>query len=357
MAINFHNLIVKEIRHETKDCVSICLDVPAHLKEEFKFRQGQNITIKFMVDEELRRSYSICSSPFENELRVAVKKVHNGAFSTFANDQLRKGDTLEVMPPTGTFFTELNNLNKKSYIFFAAGSGITPVMSIIKTILDTESASTLALVYGNRNVSSIIFKEELEALKDLHLERFRLYHVLSRERTEADINYGRIDKVKCEQFSKLIDYSSADEIFICGPEQMIFSVKGFLESKGINQRKIHFELFTTPTRKHTKIYESAVTKDYEGSEITVKLDGRSFNFKLDYNTNNILDAALAEGADLPFACKGGVCCTCKSKLVEGKVAMEVNYGLEPEEVEKGFILTCQSHPRSEKVIIDFDLKS
>lgn len=357
MAIHFHKLTVKDIRRETKDCVSISLEIPEHLKEEFQFRQGQNITVKFMADEELRRSYSICSGPFENELRVAVKKVHNGIFSTFANEQLKNGDTLEVMPPTGTFFTELNNDNKKSYFFCAAGSGITPVISIIKTILQTEPASTITLVYGNRNVASIIFKEELEALKDLHLKRLRLYHVLSRERTEADINYGRIDNAKCEQFSKLIDYASADEIFICGPEQMIFSVKDFLEGKGIKPRKIHFELFTTPTRKHTKIYESVGANNEEGSEITVKLDGRSFNFKLDYNTNNILDAALAEGADLPFACKGGVCCTCKSKLIEGEVEMEVNYGLEPEEVKNGFILTCQSHPRSKKVVIDFDIKS
>lgn len=348
---------MQDIKRETEDCVSISLDIPSHLKGDFAFKQGQNITVRFMQDEELRRSYSICSSPLENELRVAVKKVHNGAFSTFANERLKKGDTLEVMPPTGTFFTELSKDNKKSYVFFAAGSGITPVISIIKTILYTEPASNITLAFGNKNVSSIIFKEELGALKDIYLERFRIYHVLSRERTDAEINYGRIDAAKCEQFSKLIDYALADEIFICGPEQMIFSVKGYLENKGISKGKIHFELFTTPTRQHTKVYESVgVTKD-EGSEITVKLDGRTINFRLGYNTNNILDAALAEGADLPFACKGGVCCTCKSKLIEGEVEMEINYGLEPEEVKKGFILTCQSHPRSKKVVIDFDVKS
>ncbi len=358
MAIHFHKLTVSDIRHETKDCVSIAFKIPDALKTDFTFRQGQNITVKFKKeDEELRRSYSICSSPVDDELRIAVKKVYNGAFSTYANDKLKKGDVLEIMPPTGTFYTEVNELQKKEYVFFAAGSGITPVISIIKTILYTEPQSTVTLVYGNKNVSSIIFKESLEALKDKHLQQFRIYYILSRERTEANINYGRIDAEKCKQLTAVIDFNSVDEFFLCGPEQMIFTVKDFLENKGVSKNKIHFELFTTPTRKNTKIYNAVKPPEEEGSQVTVKLDGRSFNFNLDYNSNNILDAALAEGADLPFACKGGVCCTCKSKLVEGEVEMEVNYGLEPEEVEAGFILTCQSHPRSKKVVVDFDVKS
>ncbi len=358
MAIHFHKLTVKNIQRETEDCVSIAFDIPPELENDFSFKQGQNITIKFKVDEEeLRRSYSICTSPGENELRVAVKKVFNGAFSTFANLQLATGDILEVLPPTGTFFTEVNVTNKKDYVFYAAGSGITPVISIIKTILNTEPQSSVTLIYGNRNVSSIIFKEDLEALKDKYLQYFRLIHILSRERTEADINYGRIDAEKCKQLSGLINFNVVDEFFICGPEKMIFTVKEFLESNGINKRKIHFELFTTPTRKNTKVFTALNPTTEDGSEITVKLDGRSFDFKLDYNSNNILDAALAQGADLPFACKGGVCTTCKAKLVEGEVEMEVNYGLEQEEVEAGFILTCQSHPRSKKVVVDFDVKS
>ena len=193
------------------------------------------------------------------------------------------------------FFTEVNISNKKDYVFFAAGSGITPVISIIKTILLIEPESTVTLVYGNRNVSSIIFKEDLEALKDKHLQRFRIYHILSRERTEADINYGRIDAEKCRQLSKLIDLTSVDEFFICGPEKMIFAVKEFLETNGINKKKIHFELFTTPTRKNTKIYTAKNTTEDEGSKITVKMDGRSFTFMLDYNSNNILDAASGAG--------------------------------------------------------------
>ena len=213
MALHFHKLTVKDIKHETSDCVSIAFDIPVELQKEFQFIQGQNITIKTDLDE-TRRSYSICSSPLENELRVAVKKVNNGVFSMFANEKLKKGDVLEVMPPTGTFFTEVKAANKKDYVFFAAGSGITPVISIIKTILNTEDQSNITLIYGNKNVSSIIFKEELEALKDKHLERFRIYHILSREKTDADFNNGRIDIDKCNLLSKLVNLDSIDDFFI-----------------------------------------------------------------------------------------------------------------------------------------------
>ncbi len=357
MALHFHKLTVKEIQQETKDCVSIAFDIPKEIEKDFLFKQGQNITIKInMGGEEIRRSYSICTSPCDNELRVAVKKVNDGSFSTFANEKLKRGNVLEVLPPTGTFFTEVNISNKKNYVFFAAGSGITPVISIIKTILLIEPESKVTLVFGNRNGSSIIFKENLEALKDKYMQRFRMYHILSRERTEADINYGRIDAEKCRQLSQLIDFIAVDEFFLCGPEKMIFAVKEFLETHGINTKKIHFELFTTPARKNINVLTVKKNTNEEGSAITVKFDGRSFDFKLDYDSNNILDAALKQGADLPFACKGGVCTTCKAKLLEGEVEMEVNYGLEQEEVEAGFILTCQSHPRSKKVVVDYDVK-
>ncbi len=338
---------------ETADCVSIAFEVPGQLQKEFRFIQGQNVTIKTDLDE-TRRSYSICSSPLDNELRVAVKKVPNGVFSTFATEKLKKGDTLDVLPPTGTFFTEVKSKNKKEYVFFAAGSGITPVISIIKTILKTETKSNVTLVYGNKNVSSIIFKEELEALKDKHLERFRIYHILSREKTDSDFNNGRIDIDKCNHLSRLIDFNKVDDFFICGPEQMIFTVKDFLKGWGINSKKIHFELFTTPTREHTKIYTAVEETSEEGSEISVTLDGRTFDFILDYNGNTILEAALAEGADAPFACKGGVCCTCKAKLLEGEVEMESNYGLDKSELKAGYILTCQSHPRTKRVVVDYD---
>lgn len=353
MALHFHKLTVKDIKRETPECISIAFDIPSELQKEFQFVAGQNVTIKTDLDD-TRRSYSICSSPSEGELRVAVKKVANGVFSSFANEKLKTGDVLEVMSPTGTFTSEIAPKNKKEYVFFAAGSGITPVISIIKAILKGEPESSVTLVYGNKNVSSIIFKEELEGLKDKHLEHFRIYHILSRETTDIDFNNGRIDVDKCHQLSRLIDFKKVDDFFICGPEQMIFTVKDFLKGWGIDSKKIHFELFTTPTRKHTQIYTAVKEPSADGSKITVTLDGRSFDFNLDYNGNTILDAVLAEGGDAPFACKGGVCCTCKAKLIEGEVEMESNYGLDKSEVKAGFILTCQSHPRSAKVVVDYD---
>lgn len=355
MALHFHKLIVKDIKNETSDCVSIAFDIPEELKNDFHFTQGQNVTIKFVSEnQELRRSYSICSSPLENELRIAVKKVANGLFSTYANEKLKTGDVLEVLPPTGTFFTEVNPANRKDYVFFAAGSGITPVISIIKTVLLTEPHSSVTLVYGNKNVQSIILREEIETLKDKFLKRFRVFYILSREKTEADFNYGRIDVSKCNHLSKLINFDIIDDFFICGPEQMIFSIKDFLEGWGIESKSIHFELFTTPVRKITTVTSETQQVTEDGSDITVKIDGRSFDFKLGFDGKVILDAGLAEGIDLPFACKGGVCCTCKAKLLEGEVEMEANYGLEKSEVKAGFILTCQSHPRSKKVVVDYD---
>jgi len=359
MAVHFHNLIVKEVRTETPDCVSIAFDIPESLQNDFLFEQGQNITIKKEIDgEELRRSYSICSAPFEHELRVAVKKVEGGKFSTYANSALKAGDTLDVLPPTGRFNTKLNTQNTKQYLAFAAGSGITPVISIIKTALQTEPASSFTLVFGNRGRHSIIFFEELEGLKNKYLNRFNFINILSREKTDAPINSGRIDAAKLTELNKLIDYKNTDEFFICGPEEMIFCVKEFLEASGIAQKKIHFELFTTPGQSQSATANRQVAAGSNGptSKITVNLDGRSFDFDLGFNGENILDAALKQGADLPFACKGGVCCTCKAKLLEGEVEMDVNWGLEHEEVEQGFILTCQSHPVTEKVVVDFDIK-
>ncbi|MEO8174416.1 MAG: 2Fe-2S iron-sulfur cluster-binding protein, partial [Sediminibacterium sp.] len=309
-------------------------------------------------NEEVRRSYSVCSSPLDNELRVAVKKVEQGLFSTYANDQLKKGDTLDVMPPLGKFFTELHFEQAKQYTGFAAGSGITPLLSIIKTTLRAEPRSSFTLVYGNRNRHSIIFKEELEGLKNLYMDRFRVIYILSREKTDAAINFGRIDADKCNELcNKNLDITRTDEFFLCGPENMIFSVKDQLEKLGVDKKKIHFELFTTPGQKKMTVDRNQLTERTEvKSKITIKLDGISFDFDLGFEGDAILDAALKHGADLPYACKGGVCCTCRAKLVEGEVDMDVNYGLEPEEIEQGFILTCQSHPRTERVIVDFDTK-
>lgn len=355
MAIHFHKLKVKDIRKETAECVSVAFEIPTELEKDFRFIPGQNVTLKRAFDgEEIRRSYSICSSPLENELRVAIKKVPGGTFSSFANEELQKGDVLNVLPPTGTFYTPIVSAQKKNYVFIAAGSGITPVISLIKTILATEKESDVTLLYGNKTLTSVIFKEQLEALKDKYLNRFNLHHVFSRETTESDFNSGRIDDEKLKTLSRLVNFNMVDNFFICGPEQLIYSAKDFLMKNGIDSDKIHFELFTTPTKEHTKIFEAVKQTAEEGSEITMRIDGRSFQFKLDYNGKTILDAGLDHGADLPFACKGGVCCTCKAKLIEGEVEMEANYGLEKSELKAGYILTCQSHPRTGKVLVDYD---
>jgi len=360
MSIHFHKLKVKEVKRETPECVSVLFDIPDEIKSDFAFKQGQSLTIRtFLNDEEVRRTYSICASPLENEWRVAIKKQEGGIFSRFANEELKKGDVLEVMQPVGKFYTELDPSNKKNYVAFAAGSGITPVISIIKTTLRTEIKSQFTLVYGNRNKNSIIFKEELEGLKDRYIDRFRIIHILSRERADAEINSGRIDADKLSSLSKIIDYKNADDLFVCGPEEMIFSVKEFLEKNGIEKKKIHFELFTTPGEERKSAvgnWQTTTKATGPRSRISVKLDGRTFDFDLGMNDEPILDAALKQGADLPYACKGGVCCTCKAKLIEGEVDMEVHWGLEEEEIEQGFILTCQSHPKTEKVVVDFDIK-
>lgn len=360
MSIHFHPLTVKEIIKETSDCVSVLFDVPNELKPEFQFTQGQSLTMRSMINgDEVRRSYSICSSPLENKLKVAIKKVEGGLFSTFANEQLKKGDVIDVMSPVGKFNTALLSSNKKNYLAFAAGSGITPLLSIIKTTLATEPNSTFTLVYGNKSRASIIFFEELEGLKNKYINRFNIIHILSREKTDAAINFGRITKDKCVDLTqKLIDITDADEFFICGPEEMIFAVKHFLESKGVIETKIHFELFTTPGgKKATSHTLQAASNAGPQSNITIKLDGRSFDFTIPFNSDDsILDVAMQQGADVPYACKGGVCCTCKAKLLEGEVTMDVHWGLEHEEIEQGYILTCQSHPVTEKVVIDFDVK-
>lgn len=358
MAIHFHPLSVKAIKRQTPECVSVTFDIPEALQKDFAFTHGQNVTLKATVNgEALRRSYSICSAPHENELTVAVKKVADGKFSSYVNDQLQTGDVLEVLPPTGKFNTALHAANKKNYLAFAAGSGITPIISIIKTTLQTEPQSNFTLVFVNRNKAAIIFFEELEGLKNKYLQRFNFINLLTREKAEADIFSGRINTEKLEQLGRLIQYNQQDEFFVCGPEDMIFCIKDFLTARGIETRKIHFELFTTPGTGNKKI-NIAGNDAMQGasSNIQIQVDGRSIEFQMGFNNNSILDEALKHGADLPFACKGGVCCTCKAKLMEGKVEMEVNWGLEQEEIERGYILTCQSHPVTEKVVIDFDAR-
>ncbi len=354
MASHFHQLQVKAITKETADCVSVSFTVPDNLQEIFTYKEGQNITLKKVINgDEVRRSYSICNAPYEQELKVAIKKTTGGLFSSFANDELTVGEMLDVLPPTGKF-TAKNNEGK--FLAIAAGSGITPIIAIIKHTLKTQPNSSFTLIYSNKSRASIIFFEEIEALKNKYIQRFNCINILSRERTDADINFGRIDAQKLENLGNQLDFKNFTDAYICGPEEMIFTAAQFLENEGMPKQTIHFELFTSTNSNKKFIAVADVDDTQPKSNITIKVDGREFNFNLAYKSNNILDAALAQGADLPYACKGGVCCTCRAKLVQGQVSMDVNYALEADEVANGFILTCQSHPVTDVVVVDFDVK-
>ncbi len=358
--MKFHQLNIKDIRRETADCVSIAFDVPEALKTEFAFTQGQYLTLKAHINgEEVRRTYSICTAPSDNELRIAVKEVTDGVFSTYANRVLKKGDVLEAMPPLGHFFSPLSegvhsdSINtQKHYVFFAAGSGITPVISNIKAVLKAEPLSICTLIYGNRYVSTIIFKEEIENLKNMYLGRFQVFNVLSRERTESELLHGRLDKEKIACFfDKIPHLGGGDEFFSCGPIEMTEALKAVLTEQDVDEKHIHFELFNAPKTQNSKLK----TQNAIDSLATIKLDGLTFDVPIDKG-QTILEAAQAVGADMPYACKGGVCCTCRAKLVEGDVEMLVNYALTKEETDAGFILTCQAIAKSDKVVVDFDIK-
>ena len=361
MAKHFRPLTILDIRNETDDCVSVSFQVPDEWKEEFKFRAGQNITLRTMIrGEEIRRSYSICSSPLENELRVAIKKVEEGLFSSHAHAHFKPAQTLEVLAPTGNFVLPINPSNKKHYVAFAAGSGITPVISLLKTILKEEPLSRFTLIYGNRNRSSVIFREELLALKNEFPQQFQLIMIFSREKMDAAVFEGRIDAAKCEMiFKQILPLSKDQEYLLCGPAPMIFSVRSWLMEQTVAEKKIHFELFSDPgelgrprEKTNAVIAESSEMK----SLVTIRLDGVSSDYQIPVQGPTILEAAIQAGADLPYACRAGVCASCRAKLVKGEVTMDQNYALADEEIEQGFILACQSHPASERLTIDFDLR-
>lgn len=355
MSVQFHTLTVRELRRETPDTVSVSFDVPADKRQTFQFKQGQYLTLKTTIGgEEVRRSYSICTGVQENDLRVAVKKVDGGVFSTWANEHLKAGDTLEVMPPQGNFFTELNPANAKLYVAFAAGSGITPVMSILRSTLELEPQSRFVLFYGNRSFDYIIFREQLEDLKNRYPERLSVHHILSRESLGSDLFQGRITGDKCARYARVFfNPAEVDAFFLCGPEEMVFEVKDTLNQLGANPKSVHFELFNTSAGKAKPV--AASNREVFEASITVIQDGAEFDFKLPSDGSTLLDAAMRAGADLPFSCKGGVCSTCKAKILEGKAEMRVNYGLEPDEVEAGYVLTCQAHPVSQRVVVSFDV--
>ena len=357
-ALRFYELTVADVRQETPDCVSVALHVPDDLKEAFVFTPGQYLTFRIqLAGAEVRRSYSICTAPDDGELRVAIKGVKGGKFSTVATTLLKKGDRLEVMPPMGKFTPK--GLGK-NYLAFAAGSGITPMMSIMKDVLQREPDSQFTLVYGNRNRNTIIFREEIEGLKNTYMQRLRVYHVLSRELMDVPLFNGRINAEKCAAFcERLIDLKTISEAFLCGPEEMILSAREKLLELGMPLGAVHLELFSSPDQPkvhHQQWKEAHAQHEGPVSHVSIRLDGVTFDLQLPYNGDNILDAALAHGADLPYACKGGVCSTCRAKITEGKVEMEVNYALEMDEVAKGFVLTCQSHPTTDRVVVDFDAR-
>lgn len=353
----FYNLRVRDIHRETADTVSVAFEVPEDLRDLFRFTQGQYLTLRTVIDgSDQRRSYSICTAPHEQDLRVAIKKVPGGLFSTFANERLHVGDELRVMPPQGRFFTELSPNHQKLYVAFAAGSGITPVISILKSVLHDEPNSRFLLFYGNRGFDHIIFREQLEELKNRYPDRLAVYHVLSRESLGADLFHGRLNGDKCRAYSRsLFSPEEVDAFFLCGPEELIFEVKAVLDAQSVSAEKIHYELFTTPgTVKKAPSTDTRAADAFDAA-ITVIQDGMQFDFQLQSDGSTLLDAAMRAGADLPFSCKGGVCSTCKAKVLEGEVNMELCYGLEPDEVAAGYVLTCQAHPKSDKLVVSFDV--
>lgn len=355
----FYKIKIKKIIRETPDCVSLSLDVPDDLKEIFRYNQGQYLTFRRSENgEEVRRSYSLCSSPVDGEWKVAIKKVTDGRFSTYATSILKVGEELEVMPPAGRFYTMLNKDNEKNYLFFAAGSGITPVLSIIKTILYTETKSVVTLIYGNKGRNSIIFKEDIEGLKNKYINRMGVHHILSREQGDTELLFGRIDRQKVKLIlEKIISQDQIDECFVCGPEEMVLAVAETLTNAGLDKKKIHSELFTTLQKGQQKYAAKILTKEEQDkkSHVIIKLDGTLREMDMSYYGDTILDAALATGADLPFSCKGGMCSTCRAKVIKGKVEMDVNYSLEPDEVAAGYVLTCQARPLTEEIEVDFDV--
>lgn len=346
----FHSLTIKELKKETQNAVSIVFEIPSELKNEFNFIAGQYITIKTAIaGEEIRRAYSICSAPNSNELRVAIKAVDNGTFSVFACTILKEGDALEVSTPEGKFVLETSVNNSSNYLGIASGSGITPIMAIIKAALTEEPKSTFTLIYGNKTEADTIFKNEIDSLKIEFSTQFNVQYVFSREQKEnalfGRIDTGNINFVVKNKFKNI----AFDTAFICGPEEMINTAKETLINYGLPENNIHFELFSSPVSS-----EKETTQTFEGtSEITVLLDDDETTFEMDTKTT-ILTAALKEDLDAPYSCQGGICSSCLAKVTEGSAVMIKNTILSDNEIKEGFILTCQAHPTSHKITIDYD---
>lgn len=355
---DFYKLRIKDIYKETKDTSVVTFDIPEALQKEFKFSQGQHLTLKTLINgEDVRRSYSLCSSPFDNQWKVAVKEIPGGKFSTFVNAELKAGDELDVMPPSGTFGVECNPNEAKNYLFFAAGSGITPILSMIKAHLAAEPNSTCKLFYVNRTAKSIIFKEALEQLRNTYFGRLEIYYFLTKEKRDIELFNGRFDDEKMKVLTKtFIDIPDTNEVFLCGPEDMVSYVSNYLAEVGLPKELIHFELFVKGlTEEDKKRVERLSEQKIDGVEVVIIDGGKEFRFTMQQDDDNILDGALTAGADLPFACKGGVCSTCKCQVMEGEVEMKINYALEEDEVAQNYVLSCQAVPTTKRVVVDFDV--
>ena len=351
----FHPLKIAAIEPLTADAVAITFEVPEELRADYAFTQGQHLTIRTeLAGDDVRRNYSICSPVSSGRLRVAVKRLPGGAFSEHALGTLQVGDELEVMTPTGRFFTELDPAHEKHYVCVAAGSGITPILSIVATTLEVEPRSRVTLIYANRTHKSVMFLEEIEDLKDRWPDRFHLIHVLSREPQDVELFSGRLDTDRMSRIlDRIVPPDTVDDWFLCGPFDLVSSIRRLLVAEGVAKRAIHAEIFhveATPPVRRTP----APVGEATGADVTITLDGRTSTFKLSVDGPAVLDAALTVRSDAPYACKGGVCGTCRAKLVEGTVEMDTNYALEPDEVDKGYVLTCQSHPTSDRVVLDYD---
>jgi ring-1,2-phenylacetyl-CoA epoxidase subunit PaaE len=330
--------------------------VPEALRDQFRFEQGQHLTLRTdLGGEDVRRSYSICSAVQDGCLRIAVKKAPGGVFSTWANNALKAGDTIDAMPPLGHFNVPLDAAASRHYLGFAAGSGITPVLSIVKTTLAAEARSRFTLVYGNRASGTVMFKEELAALKDTYLGRFNLVHVLSREAQDIELLHGRIDRVKADALiAHWLDLAHVDAVFVCGPDGMMQAVADALKARGYPDAKIKIERFATSVPRHEHKQGKPIEPGHTQCEVTVVLDGVTRSFTLEKGKESVLEAGLAAGIELPYSCKSGVCSTCRAKLTAGEVDMDVNFALEDYEVARGFVLTCQSHPVTDRIAVDYD---
>ena len=355
----FYQLKVSDVRRETSDAVSVAFEIPVQLAAEYQYKQGQYLTLKLKHNgEELRRSYSVCTSPFaEKELRIAIKEVQDGRASTFINRHLKAGDLVEVMTPMGNFHSPLSGANKKNYVLFAGGSGITPMMSILKSVLYIEKQSTVTLIYANRNEESTIFKNEIEKIASENKDKVQVVFVHDAPKQAGEELYTGIltpQKVKAI-IAKHVDLKLNNDFFICGPGPMMENVKQVLEELKVEKEKIHIEYFTSVLETLAAAEKPAATSGGNGlSKVTVTLYGIETTFDLATNGNSILDAATENGVDAPYSCKGAVCCTCRAKVLEGKVSMDANFALTDHEVEQGYVLTCQAHPLTDKVVLDYD---